>query len=167
MVETIVNVEKKLNKGIVSFIRETQLHNFSEETADISTFSDFFANKMLIIAVIRAGIPYSLFEIIQEYTPFTFKHWADFLNISTKTLQRYKAESEFSFKPIHSEKIMELAEVTAIGLETFGSMTKLQLWLNTPNFALGNLKPLEMLKDSYGKDLVLSELIRINHGILV
>ena len=60
-----------------------------------------------------------------------------------------------------------MAEVTKLGLEVFEDMDKLKLWLNTPNFALGKIKPIELLKDSYGKDLVTSELVRINHGILV
>ena len=69
--------------------------------------------------------------------------------------------------PIHSEKIIEIAEVTKIGLDVFGNLEKLKLWLNTPNFALGNLKPIELLNDSYGKEMVIGELTRINHGILV
>jgi uncharacterized protein (DUF2384 family) len=59
-----------------------------------------------------------------------------------------------------------MAEVTQAGLEVFDNLNTLKLWLNTPNFALGSLLPIELLKDSYGKDLVLAELIRINHGIL-
>jgi putative toxin-antitoxin system antitoxin component (TIGR02293 family) len=107
-----------------------------------------------------------LFHTIQACTPFTETDWANFLDISTKSLQRYKVASNFSFKPIHSEKIIEMAEVTQAGLEVFGNLNTLKLWLNTPNFALGSLLPIELLKDSYGKDLVLAELIRINHGIL-
>ncbi|MCC6451300.1 MAG: DUF2384 domain-containing protein, partial [Acidobacteria bacterium] len=34
-------------------------------------------------------------------------------------------------------------------------------------FALGNVKPVELLRDSYGKELVMGELNRIAHGILV
>ena len=60
-----------------------------------------------------------------------------------------------------------MAEVTNIGLDVFGSMDKFKLWLDTPNFSLGNLKPLELLKDSYGKEMVISELTRISYGILV
>jgi len=75
--------------------------------------------------------------------------------------------SSYLFKSIHSEKIIEVAEVTKIGLDVFGNMDKFKLWLNTPNFALGRLKPIDLLKDSYGKELVISELISINHGILV
>jgi uncharacterized protein (DUF2384 family) len=39
--------------------------------------------------------------------------------------------------------------------------------LETPSYALGGMKPMDMLRDSYGKELVMGELTRINHGILV
>lgn len=128
--------------------------------------SDFFKDKLMMIKVIRTGVPYSLFTIIQDYTPFSDKDWSTFLDISTKSLTRYK-QSTKNFKPIHSEKIIEMAEVTNIGLDVFGSIEKFKLWLDTPNFALGNIKPIDLLRDSYGKELVISELTRINYGILV
>jgi putative toxin-antitoxin system antitoxin component (TIGR02293 family) len=59
-----------------------------------------------------------------------------------------------------------MAEVTNIGLDVFGDMEKFKQWLDTPSFALGNLKPLDLLTDSYGKEMVMGELTRINHGIL-
>ena len=60
-----------------------------------------------------------------------------------------------------------IAEVTCIGLDVFGEMDKFKIWFNTPNFALGNQKPIELLQDSNGKEVVISELTRINYGILV
>jgi len=119
-----------------------------------------------MILVIRQGVPYSLFNLIQHYTPFTENDWADVLDISTKSLQRYKQSSK-SFKSIQSEKIIEMSEVTKVGLDVFGDMEKFKLWLDTPIFSLGSLKPMELLKDSYGKELVISELTRMNYGILV
>ncbi|RYE19217.1 MAG: DUF2384 domain-containing protein, partial [Sphingobacteriaceae bacterium] len=62
---------------------------------------------------------------------------------------------------------MDMAEVTNLGLDVFGEMNKFKLWLDTPNFALGNRKPIELLNDSYGKEMVIAELTRINYGILV
>ena len=59
-----------------------------------------------------------------------------------------------------------MAEVIYIGLDVFGDMKKFKLWLDTPNFSLGNLKPIALLRDSYGKEMVISELTRINYGIL-
>ncbi|WP_229236249.1 antitoxin Xre/MbcA/ParS toxin-binding domain-containing protein [Emticicia sp. TH156] len=161
MTTTKPNIEIKLSKEITSFLKHARI-----DTKSV-TYEDFLANKMLIIAVIRAGIPYSLFGLIQDYTPFSETDWAGFLDISTKSLQRYKTSANHHFKPIHSEKIIELAEVTKVGLDVFSNMDKLRLWLNTPNYALGSQKPIELLRDSYGKELVISELVRINHGILV
>ena len=159
--------EGKLDKSINSLLTKSRIRQYHVAMSEPITYNDFLNNKMLIIVAIRTGIPYSLFHLIQNYTPFTENDWASFLDISTKSLQRYKTSVGYFFKPIHSEKIIEMAEATKVGLDVFGSMDKLRLWLNTPNYALGNLKPLELLKDSYGKEMVISELIRINHGILV
>ena len=60
-----------------------------------------------------------------------------------------------------------MAEVTQLGLRVFGDNDKFKLWLDTPNFALGQMKPIELLKDSYGKELVIGELTRIQYGIFV
>lgn len=128
-------------------------------------FSSFFDNKLLIIHSIRRGISYKLFNLIKDISPFSDADWSEFLNISTKTLQRNKKEEHFRFKPIHSEKILELAEVNKLGMEVFDSKEKLNLWLNSPSHALGKNKPIELLKDSYGKEMVISELNRIDHGI--
>jgi putative toxin-antitoxin system antitoxin component (TIGR02293 family) len=98
-------------------------------------------------------------------TPFSLNDWADYLDISRKSLIRYQNQDK-AFKPIHTEKIIELAEVTKLGQEVFGNDEKFRLWLETPNFALGNFKPFDLLKDSYGKELLIGELTRIDHGIL-
>lgn len=157
---------KKLDKAVDDFVQQVR------ERAEVYTllkkhftYRDFLNNRMLIVHSIREGLPYKLFHLIQDITPFTEDDWADFLNLSSKSLHRYKLRSEFKFKPIHTEKIIELAEVTQLGLEVFGDMERFRLWLHTPNFSLGKLKPIELLKDSYGKDLVMGELTRIEHGI--
>jgi putative toxin-antitoxin system antitoxin component (TIGR02293 family) len=59
-----------------------------------------------------------------------------------------------------------MAEVARLGIGVFGTMEKFRLWLDTPNFSIGKRKPLDLLKDSFGKDLVLTGLTHINHGIL-
>ncbi len=157
---------KKLDKAVDDFVQQVQegkeVYNTSKKHF---TYHDFLNNRMLVIHSIREGLPYKLFDLIQNVTPFSEDDWANFLNLSTKSLQRYKSRREFKFKSIHTEKIIELAEVTQLGLEVFGDMEKFKLWLHTPNFSLGKLKPLELLKDSYGKDLVMGELTRIEYGI--
>lgn len=155
----------KLDKAISTVVRRVRTDKrVSAKQATIS-YTEFLQDKMLMIQVIREGVPYSLFELIQNQTPFTEETWAKMLDISTKSLQRYK-QSNKSFKPIQSEKIIEIAEVTHLGVEVFGEVEKFKRWLDTPNFSLGKMKPVELLNDSYGKELVMTELTHINHGIL-
>ncbi len=159
------NITEKLDQEITQVIRTGVVKKAEIARLKIS-HSDFFKDKLMMIKVIRQGVPYSLFTKIQDYTPFTDKDWSNFLDISTKSLLRYK-QSTRNFKPIHSEKIIEMAEVTNVGLEVFGNIEKFKLWLDTPSFALGSIKPIDLLRDSYGKEMVISELIRINYGILI
>ena len=155
---------KAVQEALVSYVEEIDSlsqHNFSAKLNN----SNFFEDKMLIIQAIKQGIPYSLFNEIKQITPFTEDDWANYLNVSKKTLQRHSNEEDYIFKPIHTEKIIELAEVTHFGNSVFDTQEQFYLWLNTPSYALSNLKPAELLNDSYGKDLVMAELNRIEHGI--
>ena len=159
----ILNIQ--LRRELKKYVKNTEFENqFSSKKSDL-TLSNFLNNKLLIVYTIRKGIPYSIFALIKDYTPFSFTDWAEYLNISGKSLTRY-SQSDKTFKPIHTEKIIELAEVTNLGLEVFGDDNKFKLWLETPNYALGKQKPFELLKDSYGKEMVMGELTRIDQGIL-
>lgn len=157
----------EVNEAIQLYVRSLEPSTTLSISNKNISYSDFFENKMLIIHTIRKGLPYQIFDKIKDITPFTEDDWADYLNLSKKTLQRHKNESNFFFKPIHSEKIIELAEVTNYGREVFDTTEQFYTWLNTPSFALENLKPSELLKDSYGKELVMAELNRIDYGIFV
>jgi len=166
MASATIDIRTKLDKEITSIVKRSKFNRRFLKGKNHITYADFFTNKLLMILVIREGVTYALFNLIKHSTPFTEENWADFLDISTKSLHRYKQTSK-SFKPIQSEKIIEMAEVTNVGIDVFGDLDKFKHWLETPNFSLGNLKPMELLKDSYGKELVIGELTRINYGILV
>lgn len=128
-------------------------------------FADSIHDRLLMVKIIKKGITYALFEEIQKLSSLTNKDWADILNISLRSLQRYKEQNQL-FKPIQSEKILELGEIFILGNEVFGDPEKFKLWLETPNFALGSVIPSSLLADSYGQELLINELTRINYGIL-
>ena len=159
------HLNRQLSRELKKYIKNTEFENQVSTLKSDLTLSGFLNNKLLIVYTIRKGIPYSIFALIKDYAPFSFNDWAEYLNISGKSLTRY-SQSDKSFKPIHTEKIIELAEVTNLGLEVFGDNKKFKLWLETPNYALGNQKPFDLVKDSYGKEMVMGELIRIDQGIL-
>jgi len=162
---TAIELRRRLDQEVQLFFKQTHGSKDGQVSGSSLTYADFLSDKMLIIQIIRQGVPYSMFNLIRNTTPFSEGDWADILDISTKSLQRYKQTAR-NFKSIQSEKIIEMAEVTHIGLEVFGAMERFKLWLETPNFALGSHKPIELLKDSYGKEMIMGELTRINHGIL-
>lgn len=158
-------VKERLDKKISATFKSGGVKAVHRRACSTVTYNEFLSDKLMIISLIREGVPYSLFSLIKEAAPFSESKWAEFLNVSTKTLERYKKTSK-PFKPLQSEKIIEMAEVINLGEDVFGSGEKFRLWLDTPNFALGNMPPMELLKDSYGKEMVMGELTRINHGIL-
>lgn len=148
----------------ISSVRKTSSTGFLNNEIN---FSQFLSNKMLIVQAIKMGIPYNLFELIKDKSPFNQDDWASFLGISTRTLLRNKLKNDFVFDSIPSEKIIELAEVTALGKEVFDTDIQFENWLHQTNFALGNLKPIDLLSSSYGKDLVMTELNKIDFGIFI
>lgn len=159
-----------MEKSLTSSIRHDRRK--SENTAIPLHFvkhnliAELFLNKVNITHLIQRGLSYKHFMIIQKYTPLSEQDWCKVLNLSSRTLSRYKDNNK-KFGPLHSEKIFEIAEVTVEGLRVFQDADKFKLWLNTLNFALGNKKPIDLIKDSYGKDLVMAELVRIDEGIFV
>jgi hypothetical protein len=122
---TIEEIGGKLDKEIPSFFSVNKINVPNRQI----TYEKFLGDKMLIIVAIRTGIPYSLFDLIQHYTPFSESDWADFLDKSTKSLQRYRTSPEHHFKRIQAEKIIEMAEVTKVGLDIFSSIEKLKIGL--------------------------------------
>lgn len=127
----------------------------------------FFQNSFNVNNTIEVGVTFKLFDDIIRLIHFSEQKLADILSLSTKSLQRYRKEKGFRFKPIHSEKLIEIAEVATFGLQVFDSQQQFQNWLDTPSFALGNKKPSELLTNTYGIKLVMEELNRIEHGIFV
>ncbi len=154
-----------LDDLIPGYVQEINAGTGYAGMSGVQNFAAFLNDKMLVIQAIRKGLPSRLFEKIKQVLPFTDVDWSSFLEVSAKTLQRYRQNPEKRFKPIHSEKIFELAEVSYFGREVFGSDQKFNHWLRTPSHALRGLQPIELLRDSYGKELVMDELNRIEHGV--
>ncbi len=128
-------------------------------------YGKVFDNRMTIIQSIKQGVSYKLFSYIKNRCPFTEEEWASLLGMSTKSLQRYALSKHHVFKPIHSEKILEIAEVCDAGMEVFNDKEDLYEWLQKPAFAFEYAVPMHFLDTSYGVQLVYTQLKRYAHGI--
>ncbi|NBC82487.1 MAG: DUF2384 domain-containing protein [Bacteroidetes bacterium] len=87
---------------------------------------------------------------------------SEFIQAIPISLDTYKKNSEF--KPHVTEKVLEIEEVYKKGLEAFGE--NFYPWMETVNPAMGNIKPKELLRNSFGIRILLDEIGRLEHGIL-
>lgn len=108
---------------------------------------------------------YTDFKKITEKTDFTQKEWAEILHISERTLQRYsKDNSSFNFNI--TDRILQIDKVLDRGLEVFGSYEKFLRWLRDDPYMLEGGLTLHSLGSFEGINNVLTQLGRIEHGIL-
>ncbi len=131
---------------------------FSYETADDK-------NVLAIIEIVRNGISYKDFNKIADDTPFSLTEWANYLQLSERTIQRNQKENK-SFQPIQSERIVELSMLYKYGVEVFGDKDNFNIWLNSKSISLGGRTPKDLLDTKFGISMVRDELGRIEHGIL-
>lgn len=122
-------------------------------------------NLLDIIEVVRTGISPADFSELAQKVPFTIAEWADYLQLSERTIQRNQKEKK-AFQPIQSEKIVELAMLYNYGVAVFGNKNSFDIWLDAKSIALDGRRPKELLDTNFGISLVKDELGRIEHGIL-
>jgi putative toxin-antitoxin system antitoxin component (TIGR02293 family) len=122
-------------------------------------------NAFAIIDVVRNGISYKDFTKMADDIPFSLAEWANYLQLSERTIQRNQKENK-PFQPIQSEKIVELSMLYKYGVEVFGDKDNFNTWLNTKSNALGGRSPKDLLDTNFGISMVRDELGRIEHGVL-
>lgn len=118
-----------------------------------------------LMKLVRKGISYPAFQKVVDDFSFTIEEWSTFLHLSERTLQRYK-KNDTSFDSLQSERILQITLFYQRGIDVFGDRDNFDTWLNTVSIALGNIKPKELLDNSFGISLLDEELIRIEHGVL-
>lgn len=122
-------------------------------------------NIVDLIKAVREGVKYKFFSTIVKNSPFSMQEWSVYLNMSIRSIQRYNKEKK-TFDRMQSEKILEIAIIYNKGISVFGEKKKFDLWLDSSNIALGGIKPKELLDSSFGVNMLMDELGRIEHGIL-
>lgn len=136
---------------------------FNEATVTYQSLGN--RSILSLINTVRQGISFSAFMHLVNKSPFNVNEWASFLHLSDRTMQRYKKE-EKTFDPIHTEKILEITLLYKKGVEVFGDTERFDAWLNSNNIALGNVKPKDLLDNTFGISFLKDELGRIEYGVL-
>ena len=118
-----------------------------------------------LIYTTRQGISFDFFKEILNQIPLKLAEWGKFLNLSERTMQRYKKENK-RFESIYAEKILEITLLYQAGEEAFGSRDGFDQWLNIESIALGGVKPKSLLDSTFGINLIKDELTRLEHGVI-
>jgi putative toxin-antitoxin system antitoxin component (TIGR02293 family) len=85
------------------------------------------------------------------------------MSIDEKTIYRKKTSDKFD--DYASERLLKLAEITALGINVFGSIEKFMGWMNTPVRPLRLRKPVDLLDTMYGLELIFDEIGRVQHSV--
>lgn len=122
--------------------------------------------KYDMIKLVRDGITYNDFLKFFKEVPFTEKEWANYLGISTRTLDRYRNGTK-NFPSKQSERIIEIKRLLNYGESVFEDWENFMYWMSTKNIPMGGIIPKGLLDTTIGINMVQDQLGRIEHGIFV
>lgn len=115
------------------------------------------------IQIIRDGLKSKSVDSFIKHSSLTKKQVSRIIHISERTLQRNSPEKVIDISP--AERLIELTRLFHKGIDVFNEKDKFILWLNRPNKSLDNQMPIELIETSLGMDLVIDELLKIEHGV--
>ena len=117
-----------------------------------------------LIELSNQGLTKASVEALISHMGMTKKNFAeDILNFSVKTLERKKSDDKLD--KYASSHVIEVAKVVKHAYEVFEDEAKVQRWLNAPNSALNQMKPIELFYLPTGLAMVDNILGRIEEGI--
>lgn len=116
-----------------------------------------------LLSLIRKGVSKKSLLALAKQISLTIEELAVVLHISERTLQRYTPTT--LVKAAHTDRAIELARLYERGAEVMGGAKEFNTWMRSPNHALNQEIPLNLLDTSIGFDLVLQTLGRIEYGV--
>ncbi len=121
-------------------------------------------NPLDVIKISQEGFTKNALIRIGQVLSLKQRDLAEMLSISLRTLQRY--ENRKRLNPVVSENIIQITEVIKLGFEVFEDRDVFIKWLNSSNKALGQKKPIDLLKFRVGSELVRNLIGQIQYGIV-
>lgn len=116
-----------------------------------------------LLSLIRKGVSKKSLLALAKQISLTIEELAVVLHISERTLQRYTPTT--LVKATHADRAIELARLYERGADVLGGEKAFNAWMRSPNHALNNEIPLNLLDTSIGFDLILQVLGRIEYGV--
>jgi putative toxin-antitoxin system antitoxin component (TIGR02293 family) len=129
----------------------------------LQTYEKHLDDRFWMVEEAASGVPASaIFDLIQ-LTNLNKSFFAGMLNLSTKTLDRYR-QDEKRLNPASGELMLKLFSLFKKGEHIFGNSSEFKHWIEKPAYGLAFKVPKELMQTSAGIDLIMDELIRIEYG---
>ena len=113
-----------------------------------------------------ADLKYDQVKPIMEFFALSQHEIAELLEVDPSTLFRW-GKNEKTIGKLRSKAMYELDEIIAKGVTLFGSEENFKKWLSSDNYSLGDRKPIELIKDPFGLELVDGAIEAMGWGNLV
>jgi len=104
------------------------------------------------------------FEWLSKLVPFTQREWADILDLSERTLQRYARDGK-GFEGIYTDRLLHIEQLIEAGLETFVNADAFYTWLKKDKMVMGHQLSFQSLFTTRGIQETISQLLRIQQGV--
>ncbi|UYZ64082.1 type II RES/Xre toxin-antitoxin system antitoxin [Hymenobacter weizhouensis] len=144
-------------------IRKTSVASMVELMGGPAVIPQLVQNELDLLAVAIKGLSVQAVRALQQRLGFTNKEMSTVLGVSESTLTR-REQTHRHLTLDEGEKAIQLSAVLAKGLEVFENEADFHHWLNTPNVALGGIRPKELLSSVIGREQVRDILGRILYG---
>ena len=99
-----------------------------------------------------------------ELYGLTMADFADILEVTPKTLSRWKQKGEI-LSPQQSDRIGILESIYSLGERILGSRERVKEWMQGPVLYLAGKRPLDLIKTETGRRLVEEALHQIEFGM--
>ncbi|MCX6246182.1 MAG: DUF2384 domain-containing protein [Bacteroidetes bacterium] len=131
----------------------------------LRSYEKHLDDRFWMVEEASSGVPASaIFDLI-GLTHLNKSFFAGMLNLSTKTLDRYRQGGK-QLNPASGELILKIFSLYKKGEKIFGNTEEFQKWIEKPAYGLGFKVPKELMQTPAGIDLIMDELIRIEYGDL-
>lgn len=128
-----------------------------------SALGESIWTEMDLIQAVQDGLPLGVVESLIQAGPLTAQEVGR-LVIGADAFARKQAAGE-SLSVEESDRLVRIARVLTLALETFQDREKAGRWLRKPNRAMDDVIPLDLLATETGAAVVQQTLHKIEHGV--
>ncbi len=121
------------------------------------------SSDMDLINLSRHGIRKSSLKSLAGYLGITMEKMSSLVHSSHRNIQR-KDEDEL-LDTLKTEKVLELAAFIKRGIDVIGTEDGFKEWVHSPILALGNRKAIDFLDTTFGMQMALKVLGRLEQGV--